>query len=418
MLICDWHLDLSWNALEWNRDLTLPVAEIRRRERAACYQGPGRGTNTVSLPALREGNVAVVSATLLARHDSRGPVLTFLPKSGYESAEASYATAVGQLAYYRALEQRGLVRLLTDWPSLAGHVHQWQAYVDGGKAGDPPPLGCLLSMEGADPILVPDDLGEWWEAGLRILSLSHYGVSRYSHGTDTPGPLNGPAPALLRAMERLGVILDVTHLADEAMDQAFDLFGGVVLASHHNCRALVDRQRQLRDQDIRRIVERGGVIGAAMDNWMLDFGCDQTAGIDRRVATFEDVVDHIDHVCQVAGSARHAALGTDLDGGFGTEQSPTDLDTIADLQKLPALLDRRGYSADDIRGIMHGNWLDLMRRAWGGSSLPAGPAPRVAASVGPSNGDVPETVTGRSTLPHAANGSMKTRPAAKHGPVV
>jgi membrane dipeptidase len=172
-------------------------------------------------------------------------------------------------------------------------------------------------------------------------------------------------------MERVGMVLDVTHLADEAMDQAFDLFGGVVIASHHNCRALVDRQRQLRDSDIRRIAERGGVIGAALDCWMLDPDCGQGPGKVRRTATLANVADHIDHVCQVAGSARHAALGTDLDGGFGTEQSPADLDTIADLQKLPAILERRGYSAADVRGIMHGNWLDLMRRAWTGDSAAA-----------------------------------------------
>jgi membrane dipeptidase len=378
MLIFDWHLDLSWNALEWNRDLTLPVAEIRRREAAAGYQGQGRGTNTVSLPALRAGNIAVVSATLLARHDRHGVQLPFIPKSGFEAAEASYATAVGQLTYYRALERRGLVRILTDWPGLDTHVREWQSYVAAGQAGDGPPLGFVISMEGADPILTPDDLDEWWQAGLRILSLSHYGTSRYSHGTGTPGPLTDLGPALLRAMERRGMILDVTHLADEAMDQAFDLFGGVLLASHHNCRALVDRQRQLRDADTQRIAERGGVIGAAFDNWMLDPGCGQGPGKVRRAATLERVADHIDHVCQVAGSAKHAALGTDLDGGFGTEQSPEDLDTIADLQKMPEILRRRGYSTDDVRGIMYENWLDLMRRAWAGRPASAAPPHDVA----------------------------------------
>jgi membrane dipeptidase len=365
MLIFDWHLDLSWNALEWNRDLTLPVRTIRECERAAGLRGQGRGTNTVSLPALHEGNIAVVSATLLSRHDRVPPPLPEMPKSGFVSAEASHATAVGQLAYYRALERRGLIRILTDWPALDAHVQEWRAYVDAGKpAGEVPPLGFVISMEGADPVLAPETLWEWWGGGLRILSLSHYGTSRYSHGTGSPGPLNEPAAALLQEMERLGMILDVTHLADEAMDQAFERFGGIVLASHHNCRALVDRQRQLRDKDILEIVARDGVIGAALDNWMLDSGCLQGPGQVRRVATLEDVVNHIDHVCQLAGSARHAAIGTDLDGGFGSEQSPADLDTIADLRKIPAILERRGYSEADIVGIMHGNWLDLLRRAW------------------------------------------------------
>lgn len=168
-----------------------------------------------------------------------------------------------------------------------------------GPAGDAPPVGAVVSMEGADPILHPNDLGEWWEAGLRILSLSHYGNGRYSHGTDSPGPLRGMATALLRGMERLGMILEVTHLAVEAMTRAFDLFGGVVLASHSNGRALAPGQRQLRDTDILEIAGRGGVIGAAFDNWMLDPECGQT-GTDavRRAATLDDVADHIDYVCQ------------------------------------------------------------------------------------------------------------------------
>src|SRR5947207_2409193 len=211
MLTFDWHLDLAWNALEWNRDITKPVADVRRREIEAGYKGPGRGVNTVTLPALRDGHVAVVSATLLARHDRAGVQLGFIPKSGYESAEAASAMASGQLAYYRALERRGLIRVLTDWPALDAHVRQWQAYLDGGAAGDGPPLGFVISMEGADPILTPDDLGAWWDAGLRILSLSHYGNGRYSHGTGTPGPLNDLGPALLRAMGERGMILDVTH---------------------------------------------------------------------------------------------------------------------------------------------------------------------------------------------------------------
>lgn len=371
MMIFDWHLDLAWNALEWNRDLTLPVAEIRQREVAAGYQGPGRGCNTVSLDALRHGSIAVVSATLLARHDKDGVQLSFIPKSGYESPEASYAMARGQLAYYRALERNGYIRVLTSSDVLKLHVQAWQAYLAKKPGtGQPPPLGFIISMEGADPILTPDDLEQWWNLGLRILSLSHYGNSRYSHGTGSPGPLNAPGPAMLARMEACGMILDVTHLADEAMDQVFDLFGGTVLASHHNCRALVNRQRQLRDQDIDRIIQRNGVIGLAFDNWMLDEACGQGPGKVRRVASLNDVVNQIDYVCQRAGSSKHAAIGTDLDGGFGTEQSPVELDTIADLQKLPELLGRRGYSSHDIEGIMHRNWFNLMLRAWGDVAQP------------------------------------------------
>lgn len=369
MMICDWHLDLAWNALEWDRDLSLPVAEIRAREVALGRRGPGRGTGTVSFPALRAGGVAVASATLLARHDRVPPPLPDLPKSGFATVEAAHGSALGQLAYYRAAERRGLVRILRDLPALDDHVARWRGYLAGRSdppGDDAPPIGLIVSMEGADPILEPADLGEWRDAGVRIIGLTHFGVGRYGHGTGTTGPILPRGRALLAEMRRLGVILDLTHLADEAMDQAFDLFDGPVLASHHNCRALVDRQRQLRDVDIRRIAARGGVIGVALDAWMLDIRAGQGGVGPRTAATLAAAADHVDHICQVAGSARHAALGTDLDGGFGTEQSPADLDTVADLARFPGILRARGYAEPDVAAILHGNWLGLVRRAWGG----------------------------------------------------
>src|SRR2546421_932033 len=167
-------------------------------------------------------------------------------------------------------------------------------------------------------------------------------------------------------MERVGMILDVTHLSDQCFDEALDLYGGPVLASHHNCRPLVPDQRQLTDEQIKRLVGRGAVIGAAFDAWMLYPGWvrgetrPEAAGV-----TIATVVDHIDRVCQLAGNARHAALGTDLDGGFGREQSPYDLDTIADLQKIPELLRGRGYSETDVAGVMYGDWGRFFRTAWG-----------------------------------------------------
>jgi membrane dipeptidase len=168
---------------------------------------------------------------------------------------------------------------------------------------------------------------------------------------------------LLHEMEGLGILLDLTHFSDKAFWEAIDLFDGVVLASHNNCRTLVPHQRQFDNAQIRAIVERGGVIGAACDNWMLRFGWTRGAR-DNKPVHLMDVADHIDHICQLAGNSRHAALGSDLDGGFGREQSPADLDTIADLQKISELLSARGYSEQDVTAIMHGNWLRLLQNAW------------------------------------------------------
>src|SRR5206468_778444 len=245
--------------------------------------------------------------------------------------------------------QQGLLRWIKDAPTLDAHVRAWQADEDGRE-----PLGFILSMEGADPVLAPEQVEEWWQAGLRIIGPAHYGVSPYAHGTGTEGGLFPPGKPLLRAMERVGMILDVTHLSDQSFDEALDIYGGPVLASHHNCRALVPDQRQLTDAQIKRLLGRGAVIGTALDAWMLYPGwvrgvtTPQQAGVK-----LEAMIDHVDHVCQLAGNARHASIGTDLDGGFGTEQSPCDLDTIADLQRVPEMLRRRGYDAEAVEGVMY-----------------------------------------------------------------
>lgn len=159
------------------------------------------------------------------------------------------------------------------------------------------------------------------------------------------------------------MILDATHLSDESFWKALGLFQGPVLASHNNCRALVPGNRQFTDEQIRELIRRDSVIGAAFDSWMLYpnwvLGSSSSTAV-----SLESVADHIDHICQLAGNARHVGIGSDLDGGYGREQSPHDLDTIADLQALPAILRRRGYSESDIEGIMYGNWLRLFEKAW------------------------------------------------------
>ncbi len=355
-LIFDAHLDLAWNALDWNRDLRHSVADIRRREKELGMTGKGRGEGTVSFPDLRRGRVGLFIATLLARL-LRPNLMPAIQR--YESMEAAYACAHGQMAYYRVLEQQGFLRWIKDWPTLKSHVEAWK------KGGDGEPLGFILSMEGADPVLSPAQVAEWYDAGLRIIGPAHYGVSPYAHGTGTEGGLFPPGRPLLKEMERVGMILDVTHLSDRCFDEALESYGGPVLASHHNCRALVPDQRQLTDDQIKRLIARGAVIGAALDAWMLVPGWvrGQTRPEDVGVK-LEAMVDHIDHVCQIAGNSRHAAIGTDLDGGFGREQSPLDLDTIADLQRLPDLLRQRGYDEDAISGILYGNWVRFFHDAW------------------------------------------------------
>lgn len=348
--IFDAHLDLAWCAVSFNRDLTLGVADIREQERGMT-DTPSRGRNTLTLPELRKAGVRVCVATLLARG---GPEQKW--REGYKrtdldfaSQSIAYAAAHGQLAYYRLLEKQGHVRFIRTANELQSH---W----NGAAERDDAPLGIILSMEGMDPVVSPGQLEEWWNDGLRAAGPAHYGRSHYAYGTGVCGPLSEAGVQLLKEFSRLGLILDVTHLCDQSMEQALDLYDGPVLASHHNCRTLVPGDRQLTDEHIRRLIDRRAVIGAALDAWML-YSNWVRGKTSPQVVSLEAVADHIDHVCQLAGNTSHSAIGSDLDGGFGTEQTPRDLDTIADLQRLDAILARRGYTDADINNIFHGNWL-------------------------------------------------------------
>ncbi|MGH2350305.1 MAG: dipeptidase, partial [Chloroflexota bacterium] len=228
--------------------------------------------------------------------------------------------------------------------------------------GAGPPFGFILGTEGADCIVAPSQLALWWEDGLRVVSLVHYGVSKYAHGTGTDGPLTPDGRDLLQAMDGMGAVLDVTHQCDASFWESLGRFKGPVLASHQNCRTLVPGDRQMDDDQLRALLERGAVIGAALDNWMLYPGYVRGQTPNTEIA-LADFVNHIDHVCQLAGNARHAAIGSDLDGGYGYEQTPHDLNTIADLQQVPAMLKTRGYSDDDVANVMAGNVIRFFEQA-------------------------------------------------------
>ena len=354
-LIIDAHLDLSMNALEWNRDLKLPVKEINERE-AGLTDKPDRAKGTVSLPELREGNVGLVVATLIARYVAKDN-----PLPGWHSPEQAWAQTQGQLAWCKAMEAAGEMVMIKDKAGLEAHLDLW---LDG-ESNTNKPVGYILSLEGADSIVDISYLEKAYNNGLRAIGPAHYGLGRYANGTDATGKLTAHGIALLKEMDRLKMILDATHLCDDAFWDALDIYNGPIWASHNNCRALVNHNRQFSDEMIKTLVDRGAVIGAALDAWMM------VPGWVRGVSTPESMhcnlnkmVDHIDHVCKLAGNSLHIAIGTDLDGAFGKEQCPYDLETIADLQKIPILLAERGYSQSDIDNIMHGNWIRFLRNAW------------------------------------------------------
>jgi membrane dipeptidase len=354
MFIIDAHLDLSMNAMEWNRDLRLSVDDIRAREEGMTDK-PDRAKGTVSLPALRQGGVGLVVATQIARYVAPGN-----PLPGWHSPWQAWAQTQAQVAWYKAMEAAGEMVMIRDLAGLEAHIKIWTE-ADGGAL----PIGYILSLEGADSIVTPDYLQKAYEYGLRAVGPAHYGPGRYANGTDSSGKLNREGRALLAEMRRLGIILDATHLCDDAFWDALELYDGPVWASHNNCRALVNHNRQFSDDMIKALIDRGAVIGGALDAWMIVPGWVRGRSDPRTMhCNLEKVIDHLDHICQIAGNARHVGIGTDLDGAFGKEQCPYDLETIADLRRLSELLGRRGYSAEDIRNVMHGNWLRLLREAW------------------------------------------------------
>ncbi len=354
MLIVDAHLDLSMNALEWNRDLSRSLQEVREREDGRTDK-PDRGRGVVSFEEMRKGNVGMCVATQIARYVGPGNRLP-----GWHSPEQAWAHTQGQLAWYRAMEERDQLVQIRNRQDLQRQIAAWSD--ESGPATKP--IGYVLSLEGADSILSFRHLERAYEDGLRAVGPAHYGPGRYAQGTEMAGPFPPLGLELLREMDRLGMILDVTHLTDEQFWQALDVYRGPIWASHSDCRVLAPHQRQLSDDQIKTLAARGGVIGAAFDAWMLvpnwirHQTTPEAAGV-----TLETVIDHIEHVCQITGSARHSMIGSDLDGGFGREQAPTDVTTIADLSRMPELLRKRGFGEDDIRAIAHGNALRFLESA-------------------------------------------------------
>jgi membrane dipeptidase len=353
-MLFDAHLDLSMNALEWNRDLSRPIEEIRAREQHLSDK-PDRGRGTVSFAEMRRGGIGLCVATQIARHVRPSNRLP-----GWHSPEQAWAQTQGQLAWYREMETRGEMFQITTRAALDAHLARWQQ-----GSAEKLPIGYVLSLEGADSIVSLDHLARAYDGGLRAVGPAHYGPGTYAQGTDATGGLGERGRALLAAMRELGIILDATHLCDDSFWEALEVFDGPVWASHNNCRALVPHNRQFSDEQIRALVDRGAVIGLALDAWMIVPGwvrgqsTPESAGV-----TLAKAIDHLDHICQLAGNTRHVGIGSDLDGAFGREQTAADLDTIADLAKIPEMLRARGYSEDDITGIACGNFVEFLRRAW------------------------------------------------------
>lgn len=369
LFMFDAHLDLSMNALEWNRDQRWPLERIRRREQHMTDK-VDRGNATVCFPEMRRGRVGLCVATQIARY---APYFHRLP--GWNSPEQAWAQTQGQLAWYRAMEEAGELVAIRNRGELDRHLDHWHRaqppddgtpyVIESRRQQTRLPIGYILSLEGADSIVTLKHLERSYADGLRAVGPAHYGPGVYAHGTDASGPLPQRGKDLLKEMERLGIILDMTHLCDECFWDALDCYHGPLWASHQNCRTLAPWNRQFADDQIRAVIERGGILGMAFDAIMMVPGW---VHLRSKPADFqlkiERICEHIDHICQIAGNARHVGIGTDLDGGYGTEQTPMDLNSIADLQTLSALLGQRGFSPDDVEYIFWRNWVEFLQRTW------------------------------------------------------
>jgi len=354
--IIDAHLDLAMNAIEWNRDLTRPLDDIRQRE-MNMKDKPDRGRGTVCLPELRKGRIGLVVATQLSRYTPPGSSLP-----GWNSPQQAWAMTQAQLAWYREMETMGEMRQITNLKELDDHLDLWN---DTAINDDTKPVGYVLSLEGADSLINVSYLHRAYEYGLRAVGLSHFGHGRYAPGTKMEGGITPLGKELLKEMSNLNLILDVTHLTDEGFNEALDLYDGPVWASHCNVRKMAPTQRQLSDGQIKLLIERDAVIGGMLDCWAMDIRFIDTVSDPWQLnIKLENLVDHWDHICQLAGNSNHIAIGSDLDGIFGTEQSPWDLNSIADLQKYQSILVKRGYKQEDVENIFHRNWLRFLRKAW------------------------------------------------------
>lgn len=355
MFTIDAHLDLSMNAMEWNRDLRLSVAEIREREKGMTDK-PDRAKGTVTFPALRAGNIGLVVATQIARFVKPDSTLP-----GWASPEQAWAQTQGQVAWYKSMEECGEMLQINNLESLEKHLLLW----NDGTPNENKPIGYILSLEGADSLVTINHVERAYEYGLRAIGPAHYGPGRYAQGTDATGFMGKAGQDLLKEMERLNIILDATHLCDDSFWEAMDHFNGAVWASHNLCRSLVNHNRQFSDEQIKELISRDAVIGGALDAWMMVPNWERGKSTPKEMnCNLAVMVDHLDHICQLAGNALHVGIGSDLDGAFGTEQGPYDLDTIADLQTIPSILEKRGYTQTDIENIMHGNWLRFLRKNW------------------------------------------------------
>jgi len=375
MLIVDAHEDLAWNILSFGRYYTRSAAETRQLEDGG-EATLRNGDTLLGWPDYQRGRVAMVFSTLFVTPAHRRKTWETVYYQDASQANAFYRAQMD--VYHRLADKHPdkfrLVLSRGDLEDLLAHWERNELDIPGRKAPEedgrdpdapPPPghpVGLVILMEGAEGVRAPSELEEWWRLGVRLVGPAWAGT-RFCGGTREPGPLTQEGFALLEAMADLGFVLDVSHMDEQALMQALDFYPGRIISTHANAQSLLkdwESNRHLSDPAIRGLIERDAVLGLVPVNSFLLAGWKR--GERREQVSLNRLVAHIDHVCQMAGDARHVGIGSDFDGGFGVQSVPPEIDTIADLQKLAPLLAEKGYVEDDIAAILGGNWLDLLHQ--------------------------------------------------------
>lgn len=357
-LIIDSHQDLAWNMLTFKRDYLRSVVETRQLESNTLI--PERnGECLLGWPEYQRGNVAVIFSTLFAAPARKRELWDTVWYPDFDTAHRLYRE---QILLYRKLADSRSDKfcLITSRSELDSVIDHWCVPL---QNDDGHPVGLIYLMEGADGIRSPHELAEWYELGLRLIGLAWAGT-RYCGGTGDPGGLTEDGKKLLSAMTDYNFILDLSHMDEAAALQSLDRYSGPIMATHSNCAALMkgaDTNRHITDRVLRGLIERGGVNGLLPLNSFLKAGWLRKSGSRREEVPLDTLIAHIDHVCQLAGNADHAGIGSDFDGGFGLQSIPPELDSIADLQIIASKLIERGYSESDAEKILGGNWLRFLR---------------------------------------------------------
>jgi membrane dipeptidase len=353
-IIVDAHEDIAYNTFKYNRDYRRSALKTRQVERQA---GLSYDASTIGLPEALIGRVALIFSTLFASpRSTKGSVLN---EQGYveeyETPREAYNIALKQLEYYERLQDESdKIRMIKTAADLDAVLATW----DEGKSLADRQQGLVGLMEGADPILEPRQFEEWYERGVRIVGPA-WEATRYTAGTGKPGRLTDLGRELLEVMSSFKAILDLSHMAEDAYLEAVDLYDGAIIASHSNPRRFRNTDRHLTDAQILRLAARDGVIGVVLFNRFLSEKWERTH--HKSTVMLDVVLDAIDYICQLTGSSTHVGIGSDFDGGFGSQHIPYELDTVADLWQITERLRQRGYTETDIQQIAGGNMLRKLR---------------------------------------------------------